>query len=483
MEVFVLDCLKEQRMTALKEEKVMMRSLYSGVSGLRIHQTKLDVIGNNIANVNTVGFKSSSVTFTDILYQTTQSASGPNATTGTVGKNAMQIGLGATVGSISTNMSTGSSQRTDNALDLMINGDAFFIVNDGSQNYFTKAGSFTVDANGTLCTSTGLAVMGWLPTEDGSDIEVDTVKQLDVMSAENLYTPPEATSKAHLTGNIDPKDSQLSTGRSVTIPIYDNVGNEYTVVLNLKQNTTPSGSNDEYFAEISDIKDSDGKSILKDTTPGSTSTTGFEARFGSETKAVIAFDGTNGTFENVTAGGTAGTNTNSILTLNITGATPNPFSDTGISIDFSELTAFATKGTSTVEGQRGDTEGVGAGKAVGNMKGISIDESGKIYGSYDNGDKKLLGQVSLATFPNAAGLESVGNSLYSATLNSGEFNGIGKDITSIGGSLTSGVLEMSNVDLASEFTELIVAQRGYQANSRIITTSDTLLEELINLKR
>lgn len=482
MEVFVLDCLKEQRMTALKEEKVMMRSLYSGVSGLRIHQTKLDVIGNNIANVNTVGFKSSSVTFTDILYQTTQSASGPNATTGTVGKNAMQIGLGATVGSISTNMSTGSSQRTDNALDLMINGDAFFIVNDGSQNYFTKAGSFTVDANGTLCTSTGLAVMGWLPTEDGSDIEVDTVKQLDVMSAENLYTPPEATSKAHLTGNIDPKDSQLSTGRSVTIPIYDNVGNEYTVVLTMKEDTNAAGNNDTYIVELTDIKDSDGNSIKSSTTNGTT--TGYDIKIGTGTQAIVTFDGSNGTFKNVKEGTTSGgdTDTTSTITLNITG-TPNPFSDNGIVIDFSELTAFATNGTSTVEGQRGDTEGVGAGKAVGNMKGISIDESGKIYGSYDNGDKKLLGQVSLATFPNAAGLESVGNSLYSATLNSGEFNGIGKDITSIGGSLTSGVLEMSNVDLASEFTELIVAQRGYQANSRIITTSDTLLEELINLKR
>lgn len=457
----------------------MMRSLYSGVSGLRIHQTKLDVIGNNIANVNTVGFKSSSVTFTDILYQTTQAASGPNASTGTVGKNAMQIGLGATVGAISNNMSTGSSQRTDNALDLMINGDAFFVVNDGSQNYFTKAGSFTVDANGTLCTSTGLAVMGWLPNNDGNAIVSDTVKQLNVMSAENLYTPPEATAKAHLTGNIDPGDSQLSTGRDVTIPIYDNIGNEYTVVLKIKEDTNATGTNDTYSVTISDIKDANGKTIKGDGT-----TTGFDFKLGANTQAIVSFDGTNGTFKNVKEGTTAGadTETNSKITLNITG-TPNPFSKNGIEIDFSELTAYAVKGTSTAEGQGGGIDNTGAGKSVGNMKGISVDESGKIYGSYDNGDKKLLGQISLATFPNAAGLESVGNSLYSATMNSGEFNGIGKDITSIGGSLTSGVLEMSNVDLASEFTDLIVAQRGYQANSRIISTSDTLLEELINLKR
>lgn len=457
----------------------MMRSLYSGVSGLRIHQTKMDVIGNNISNVNTVGFKSSSVTFTDILYQTTQSASGPNAETGTVGKNAMQIGLGATVGAISSNMSTGSAQRTDFALDVMINGDAFFVVNDGASNYFTKAGSFTTDANGTLCTQTGLAVMGWLPTADGSGIAADTVTQLDVMSADNLYTPPEATSKAHLTGNIDPTDTQLTTGRDVTIPIYDNKGNQYTVTLTLKKDTTTTTGNDDiYTVTLKGITDSKGNSIKQgdSTTVG----TGYTFDYGTSGVVKLSFDGAKGTF--VKAEPSIDAEHTGTAKLKITG-TPNPFDADGIAIDFSELTAFATKGTSTAEGQRGGVDKTGAGKAVGNMKGLSIDENGKIFGSYDNGDRKLLGQIAVATFANPAGLESVGNSLYSATLNSGEFNGIGKEISSIGGSMTSGVLEMSNVDLASEFTDLIVTQRGYQANSRIITTSDTLLEELINLKR
>lgn len=455
----------------------MMRALYSGVSGLRIHQTKMDVIGNNISNVNTVGFKSSSVTFTDILYQTTQGASGPNAEAGTVGKNAMQIGLGATVGAITSNMSTGSAQRTDNALDVMINGDAFFVVSDGASNYFTKAGSFTVDANGTLCTSSGMAVMGWNPTADGSGIDINNVEQLDVMSEENLYTPPEATSKAHLTGNIDVGDKQLSTGREVTIPIYDNLGKEYTVVLTLKQDTNGTSTDNSYSVALTDIKDANGDSIK------GTNNSGFAFSFdGSASQATLSFNGSDGSFKSVGAGTTAGTDGNAKITLSITGD-PNPFSKNGIEIDFSQLTNYAVKGTSTVEGQRGSTDNMGAGKAVGNMKGISIDESGKIYGSYDNGDKKLLGQIAVATFANPAGLESVGNSLYSATMNSGEFNGVGKEITSIGGSITSGVLEMSNVDLATEFTELIVAQRGYQANSRIISTADTLLEELINLKR
>ena len=131
----------------------------------------------------------------------------------------------------------------------------------------------------------------------------------------------------------------------------------------------------------------------------------------------------------------------------------------------------------------GDLEGANAGKQVGEMTGLAIDASGKIYGKYDNGDSLLLGQIAVATFNNPAGLESVGGNLFSATLNSGDFDGIGQDPSTGGGSLSTGVLEMSNVDLAAQFTDMIVTQRGYQANSRIITTSDTLLEELINLKR
>ena len=159
----------------------MMRSLYSGVAGLKTHQTKMDVIGNNIANVNTVGFKASNVTFSDVLYQTTNTASAANEATGTTGINAKQIGIGTKVSSIATTVgTTGGSQNTDNALDCMINGDAFFIVNTGGTNYFTKAGSFFVDGTGTLCTASGASVMGWGVSEDGLDIVRDTVKPLTV---------------------------------------------------------------------------------------------------------------------------------------------------------------------------------------------------------------------------------------------------------------------------------------------------------------
>ena len=174
----------------------MMRSLYSGVSGLKVHQTKMDVIGNNISNVNTVGFKSSSVTFTDVFYQTTQAASGPNAETGMGGTNAKQIGIGSSLGAITTNIKTqGGSQRTDNPFDMMISGESFSIVSDGVSNYFTKAGNFNVDANGTLVTSSGKSVMGWRVDSEGEVIR-DRVKSLPIMSEDKMKTPPEATTKS-----------------------------------------------------------------------------------------------------------------------------------------------------------------------------------------------------------------------------------------------------------------------------------------------
>ena len=478
----------------------MMRSLYSGVSGLKVHQTKMDVIGNNISNVNTVGFKSSKVTFSDVLYQTTQNASGPNASTGMTGKNAMQVGLGASIAQINTTITTsGASERTDNPFDVMIEGDSFFVVNSGGTNYFTKAGSFNVDSQGTLCTPTGAAVMGWqVDQNDPTKTVADTVSPLRIMTAENLYAEPEATTQAYISGNIDSMDTQLTsgTGRVVNISFFDNMGHSYTAGLKVTQAASDTSV---YNVSITDVKDEQGQSIfankIVDETTGEVS---YEATaitsisFGGEdysatvaedgtvtlagTEIALAFNGSTGEFASI---GDDTENTDSIA-LSI-GGTPSPFKN--INIDFSSLTMYATSGSSTLEATKGSLDGIGAGKQVGNMTGVSIDESGKIYGKYDNGDSVLLGQIAVASFSNPAGLESIGNSMYAATQNSGEFDGIGQDPTIGGGSLTTGVLEMSNVDLSKEFTDMITTQRGYQANSRIITTSDTLLEELINLKR
>ncbi len=488
----------------------MMRSMYSGVAGLKVHQTKMDVIGNNISNVNTIGFKSSTVNFSDVLYQTTQSASGPNAQTGTSGRNAMQIGLGAGVASITASMTTsGASERTDNPLDLMIEGDSFFIVNNGGANYFTKAGSFNIDAAGTLCTASGAKVMGWqVDPNDPTKTIADTVSPLAIMSPENLYAEPEATTNVNITGNIDSKDTQLASTNPKGVPtnfsFYDKMGNMYTANLKITQ---AEDATNQYNVVVTDITDSTGQSIfvkkgVPDPTTGaieygessitefnfggisysveSIDTTDGKVKLSNE-PTVLTFSPSNGTFLGIGEDNTA-TSKSVALSLKADASDlASPFSD--VDVDFSSITMFATSGSCSLESAKGSLTGLGAGKPVGNMKGISIDKSGKIFGSYTNGDSKLLGQIAVANFANPAGLEAVGNSMFAATQNSGEFDGIGQDPTQGGGGIKTGVLEMSNVDLSQQFTDMITTQRGFQANSRIITTSDTLLEELINLKR
>ena len=487
----------------------MMRSLFSGVSGLKVHQTKMDVIGNNIANVNTVGFKSSSVNFSDVFYQTTQGASGPNSATGTTGRNAMQIGLGSNVASITKKISTtGASQRTDDPLDIMINGDQFFIVNSGGTNYFTKAGAFNLDSRGTLCTPSGAAVMGWkVDKNDPNTIVRDTVSPLTVMSPENLYSKPEATKAAYVSGNIDSMDTQLTseTGKIVNVSFYDKTGHSYTADLKIYKDAADPDSEGEYLVEVTDVTDESGESIFitKDGT-GQYVPSGVTINFAGINytvdvasinqedgsfgftggAATLSFDPATGNFTSIkgTEADPLPEDLNSVgFTINTADSTKNPFRD--IDLDFSKVTQYATSGVSNLTAVKGGLDGNGAGKQFGNMNGVSVDTSGKIYGKYDNGDRILLGQIAVASFSNPAGLEAVGDNMFAATQNSGDFDGIGQDPTQGGEGLLTGVLEMSNVDLSEQFTEMITTQRGFQANSRIITTSDTLLEELINLKR
>ena len=207
---------------------------------------------------------------------------------------------------------------------------------------------------------------------------------------------------------------------------------------------------------------------------GATGSTGPTLSLGT---TEIVFDTTNGSIKTPNING----DKEAPVELTITGI---PAFGEKISIDLANLKMYDNKGTSTVAGHYGDVQGRNAGRKKGALSGVAIQQDGKIYGSYDNGTSKLLGQIAVASFANASGLEKIGDNLYDTTQNSGEFDGIGKDITSDGaGAMKTGVLEMSNVDLSAEFTEMITTQRGFQANSRIITVSDTMLEELINLKR
>lgn len=451
----------------------MMRSLYSGVAGLKTHQTRMDVIGNNIANVNTTAYKSQSMTFSDLMYQTTQAASGANPTTGVGGTNARQIGLGAKTSAIKTAITTqGVSQTTNDPFDIMITGDSFFIVNNGQNNYFTRDGSFYVDGAGNLAmTSTGYNVMGWqVDPNDASAIKQDTVSALRVMTTENMTYPPEATKSARISGIIDKNDTNVNAaaGKIMNLEFYDNQGYKYTAKLSV-HSTTTDGT---FTVQLDDILDSKGKTVLADPTKAS-----LQQNNTNVTAPVLEFNTNNGSFKNVgTAGGTEST-----LTLHFDTGTFPSFTD--ITIDFSKCSNLNNNGSSTVSPIRGDAKGNGAGRKVGEMSGIEIQKDGMIYANYDNGCSRLLGQIAVATFANASGLAKEGDNLYSATQNSGDFDGIGTDITTGGGYMNTGVLEMSNVDLSSEFTEMITTQRGFQANSRIITVSDTLLEELTNLKR
>ena len=601
----------------------MMRSLFSGVAGLKTHQTRMDVIGNNIANVNTVGFKASSMVFQDLMSQTTQSASGPNALTGTGGTNARQIGLGVKGGAININITgQGSAQSTGNPFDIMIEGDNFFVVNNGTENCFTRDGSFYVDAAGNLAmTSTGYNVMGWQVDPETMDIRQDTVSALRIMSAANLTYPPEATTQANMSGILDKndKDATSSNGKVVNLQFYDALGYRYTAKFTFKQSnkidagdTTPAqdvyslelvGIEDDYGNEvnipanldpplfgdtgatqlkpgkvtfdaanykwdvnnktlqkqdgtnlitISDLFDNTGKLLdknqkievvngtdvkeitVQDGLDAVAKAYGFEgstdeflnllcdvndpanpatsSRLSVQQLLANLAGGTGNTWERLptyenatntdctfdTVGryftgvsihfnsnngdfyGVNGATTSSDRVLNLSALGGN-FSN--ITIDFSQLSEPDNKGTSTAGATSGDLSGLGAGRRLGKMIGVSIQQNGMIYASYDSGMTKLLGQIATASFPNASGLEKRGDNMYGATLNSGEFDGIGVDITASGGKMSTGQLEMSNVDLSSEFTEMITTQRGFQANSRIITVSDTLLEELTNLKR
>ena len=463
----------------------MMRSLYAGVAGLKTHQTRMDVIGNNIANVNTTAYKSQSMTFSDLMYQTTQAASGANATTGVGGINARQIGLGSKTSAIKTAITQqGATQTTNDPFDIMITGESFFVVNNGSENFFTRDGSFYVDGAGNLAmTSTGYNVMGWLPdTEDPTTIKQDTVTALRVMTEANMTYPAEATSQATFAGIIDTNDTNVTSteGRVVNLEVYDNKGFKYTVRCSLHDASTADDG--VFFLQIDDILDTNGKSVVKTGTGNITDYVKFGANTKgptADTTAYLRYSTKDGSFLNV--GAADGTTQQNTIVFDFNQDNLPSFDD--ITADFSATSNQNNNGSSTFVGSKGDTKGNGSGRKVGEMSGIAIQKDGKIYASYDNGQKRLLGQIAVANFANASGLSKEGDNLYSATHKTGDFNGVGEDITANGGYMNSGVLEMSNVDLSAEFTEMITTQRGFQANSRIITVSDTLLEELTNLKR
>lgn len=496
----------------------MMRSLFSAVSGLKTHQTRMDVIGNNIANVNTEAFKASNVRFSELMYQTMSTASGGDASTGTGGVNAKQVGLGVSTASTMINITgAGSSETTGNPFDLKLSDSQttnFFIVSDGTNTMFTRAGSFYIDGNGYLCmSSTGYTVQGWQVDKTTGEIHKDTVSPLQVMSPSNTTSAPEATTKAHVHGILDKEDTDVTgkDGYVMTLGFYDDLGYSYTAKFAVSTpKTTDKATGNNYFISLTDIVDSKGNTIIKDTNgkalSGADKRKKLDEIWGADGKAddkatnapkgyYMKYDANKGTFISISNGvGDAGANAvtaqtlklstlvTSSITNNADGTTQKSnFKD--INVDFSTSTNVGHGGKSTLKVEKGTSVGKETGKKNGAMIGLAVDQSGKIYASYDNGNTELLGQIAVAQFANASGLEKIGDNCYQTTLNSGEFDGVGVAVDADGSKINSGQLEMSNVDLSGQFTDMIITQRGFQANSRIITVSDTLLEELINLKR
>jgi len=407
--------------------------MFSAISGLRAHQTKMDVVGNNIANVNTVGFKSSTTVFEDTLSQVLRNGSAPTA--GMAGTNPAQVGLGVKVAGITTNFGQGSAQNTGRATDFMIQGDGFFVTKSGNETLYTRAGSFDFDGAGNLVTPDGSILQGWTAKNGVVDPNAP-VGNLAVPYGSVLA--PSATSTGALVGNLpagDPDTTQITT----QISMYDAQGIEQPVSYTFTKNA-----------------DDDWSLVLKhaDGTILDTQSVTFDPATGTITGPGVAPD--TGKFQ---------------FTPD---STKYPAWAGPVTIDLSKVTQFGGKSTVAATAQNGS--------ALGQLQSFALSNDGTITGVYSNGLRQPIGQLALATFNNPSGLEKSGNSSYRVGDNSG-LALVGQAGVGGRGTLSAGALEMSNVDLAEEFTGLIVAQRGFQANSKVITSSDEILQDLVNLKR
>lgn len=403
----------------------MLRSMFTAISSLSLHQAFMDVVANNLANVNTYGFKSSRVTFQDQFAQTLWSGSAPSDTLG--GVNPAQIGLGVRLGVISPTFTQGMLQATNRNTDLAIQGDGFFIYRNPVTNLYSRDGSLEMDSEGYLVNgATGLRIQGWMAADDGT---VDVGAALQDIQLPLGATLAQQTTSSQLFGNLD---ARSTSPYEVAIGVYDSLGNLHSVTLTF--------------------------------TPGATENTWTWAATGSGVSGNgdLVFD----------AEGQYVSSTGSITVAasGITGA-----NDFTFAVDMSKLTQLASESDLSMTFQDG--------LAAGTFSTFFVTpQTGEIVGVYSNGMQRLIGQLALANFVNPAGLLQQGQNLYMVGPNSGD-PAVGQAGTGTRGTIAAGYLEGSNVDLGQEFTNMIVAQRGFQASSRIITTSDEMLMEIVNLKR
>lgn len=461
-----------------------MRSLYSGVSGLQNHQIRMDVLGNNISNVNTIGFKKGRVNFQDLLSQTMSGAARPTDEVG--GVNPKQVGLGMNVASIDTIHTQGSLQTTGNMTDVAIQGNGFFILASGEQDFYTRAGAFGLDEEGTLVNpANGMRVQGWsAETVEGQTV-INTADEIDdLVIPIGGKDPASATSEVFLACNLDKRTPLIPPGAgpaqtiegtwTSSFDIYDSFGDVHTLQINF---TRVPGLENRWEAEVViDPEAEEGTDTLVEVGADNNETNTFLVDFSNlgtlqaaldaqgdiieegEIQIPVSFDVLNA---RIPEGEDAVRQTFN-LNLGTVGSAVRT------------VTQFAEQSSTKVYEQNG--------YPMGYLENFKIDQSGIITGVYSNGTNRLLGQVALASFTNPGGLEKAGESNYVVTNNSGN-----PDVAPSGvagkGKLIAGALEMSNVDLSEQFTDMIVTQRGFQANSRTIQTSDQMLQELLTLKR
>jgi flagellar hook protein FlgE len=422
----------------------MLRSMFSGVSGLRSHQTMMDVIGNNIANVNTVGYKTASVVFQDLLSQVIKGAGvATDGADGAGGTNPAQVGLGVKIAGITNSFTQGASQLTGRSTDLSIQGDGFFVVRAGGQNLYTRSGSLAFDALGRVTTADGSVLQGWSADADGTVNTNAAVGDLTMPLGQTIA--PTITSTVQVGGNL-PADAPLNTEIVSSITVYDMQGTPIDLSFTYERT-----ANNEWSVTAT----------MPHNTTGAPVTVGTATFTWDPTATPPAFTPA------------------PAMTITPT-ANTGQFAGNTVAVD------FGTTGDPDALQQYSGAASVSAlsqnGSALGALQSFTIGQDGTVTGVFSNGRTRAIGQIALSSFSNPVGLEKVGDSLYRATVNSGLAQ-VGVAGAGGRGTLSGSTLEMSNVDLAQEFTNLIVAQRGFQANSRVITASDELLQDLVNLKR
>ena len=409
----------------------MLRSMFSAISALNLHQTYMDVVANNLANVNTYGYKASRVTFQDQFSQTLWNGAGPTENLG--GINPAQIGLGVRLGAISPNFTQGMLQNTNRNTDLAIQGDGFFIYNNGVTNLYSRDGSLEIDSEGYLVNgSTGARIQGWMANVVNNIATVDTGMPISALQLPLGATLAQQTQNASLFGNLDSSQA-VGYKYPVTLGVYDSLGDLHSVTIEFEL-ANKSSKTWNWTASGTDVTGS----------------------------GTVTFD-------------TDGQSQTPSGTIHIAASNSGGAADFDVTLDMSRLTQLASNTDLSMTYQDG--------LAAGSFSSFFVTpQTGEVYGVYSNGMQRLIGQLALASFVNPSGLERVGNNMFMVGSNSGDA-AVGAAGTGARGTLAAGYLEGSNVDLGQEFTNMIIAQRGFQASSRVITTSDEMLLELVNLKR